>query len=51
MNVKQLKEKLAEFNDSDEVYAINEKGLYRRVEDVKADDNYPDVLIIAGDIE
>ena len=51
MTVKQLKERLDSFEDDAEVFAINNRGFYRRVEDVELDDHYPDVLIIAGDVE
>lgn len=34
-----------------EVYAMNDNGVYRRVEKVEKDDNYPDVMICAGDVE
>lgn len=51
MKVKDLIEKLQEFNENFEVYALNVEGNYRRVEDVEKDDNYPDVLIIVRDEE
>lgn len=51
MTVLQLIGELSKMNPFAEVYAMNDKGVYRRVEKVETDDNYPDVLIYAGDVE
>lgn len=51
MTVAELISKLRELPDDMEVYAINPKGLYRRLERIDIDDNYPDALMVAGDKE
>ena len=51
MTVIQLIGELSKKNPFAEVYAMNDNGVYRRVEKVETDDNYPDVLIYAGDVE
>ena len=51
MTVRELIERLEEFDENFEVYALNAECRYRRVEDVEKDDNYPDVLIKVGDVE
>ena len=51
MTAIQLIGELSLMNPFAEVYAKNDKGLYRRVEKVEMDDNYPDVMIYAGDVE
>lgn len=51
MSVEELINKLSAFPADFQVYAINDKGVYRRVEKVEADDHYPDVLIVSGDEE
>lgn len=51
MTVIQLIGELSKLNPFAEVYAKNDKGLYRRVDEVATNDNYPDVMIHAGDVE
>ena len=51
MTVLQLIGELSKMDPFAEVYAMNDKGVYRRVEKVETDDNYLDVLIYAGDVE
>jgi hypothetical protein len=51
MTVMQLIHRLSELPGDMEVYAKNPEGLYRRIESVETDDNYPDAMIVAGDVE
>lgn len=48
MTVDELIHKLAEWPGNLEVYAQNINGDYRVVEDVEKDDQYDDLLIVAG---
>lgn len=51
MTVDDLIHTLAQWPGNFEVYACNRSGDYRRVEDVKKDDAYNDLLIVARDAE
>lgn len=51
MTVMQLIQRLSELPCDMEVFALNEDGVYRRVESVETDDYYPDAMIVAGDVE
>lgn len=51
MTAEKLICELQKFPPDFEVYAINDKGQYRRVENVDKDDNYKDILVVAGDVE